>query len=51
VRVSDHRPVTGSFRLWVKKVNPRDRAVAWMESQQGFEDLQQQALADEKYAN
>ncbi|KAJ6440011.1 Inositol polyphosphate-related phosphatase [Purpureocillium lavendulum] len=48
VRVSDHRPVTGSFRLWVKKVNPRNRAVAWMESQQGFEDLQQQVVADEK---
>lgn len=48
VRVSDHRPVTGSFRLWVKKTKPRERAHAWMESQQGFEDLRQQEMADEQ---
>ncbi|KAF4506739.1 hypothetical protein G6O67_006793 [Ophiocordyceps sinensis] len=48
VRVSDHRPVTGSFRLWVKKTNPRERATAWMESQQGFEDLRLQETADEQ---
>ncbi|PNY26157.1 inositol polyphosphate 5-phosphatase [Tolypocladium capitatum] len=47
VRVSDHRPVTGSFRLWVKKVDRRERHVAWMESQQGFEDLRQHEVADE----
>lgn len=48
VRVSDHRPVTGSFHLWVKKIHPRERATAWMESQQGFEDLRQQEMADEQ---
>lgn len=48
VRVSDHRPVTGHFRLWVKKVDPRGRAVAWMKSQQGFEDLRQRETAEEK---
>lgn len=48
VRVSDHRPVTGSFRLWVKRVDARERAVAWMESQQGFEDVRQQETADEQ---
>ncbi|KAG6132984.1 hypothetical protein E4U12_002970 [Claviceps purpurea] len=50
VRVSDHRPVTGSFRLWVKKVDPRGRSKAWMESQQRFEAEQAQVLADEKMA-
>ncbi|ODA79167.1 hypothetical protein RJ55_04759 [Drechmeria coniospora] len=48
VRVSDHRPVTGSFRLWVKKINPRERADAWVESQQAFEELRQEETADEK---
>ncbi|KAF4589614.1 Inositol polyphosphate-related phosphatase [Ophiocordyceps camponoti-floridani] len=48
VRVSDHRPVTGSFRLWVKKVDARGRAVAWMESQQRFEDVRQRETDDEQ---
>ncbi|KAG6006568.1 hypothetical protein E4U21_006866 [Claviceps maximensis] len=50
VRVSDHRPVTGSFRLWVKKVDPRGRSKAWMESQQRFETTQSQVLANAKLA-
>jgi len=36
--VSDHRPVSGRFRFTIKRVNPRRRAVAWMECQQRFED-------------
>ncbi|PHH73519.1 hypothetical protein CDD82_5398 [Ophiocordyceps australis] len=48
VRVSDHRPVTGSFRLWVKRIDARRRAVAWMESQQGFEDVRQREVDNEK---
>ncbi|PFH61386.1 hypothetical protein XA68_17498 [Ophiocordyceps unilateralis] len=48
VRVSDHRPVTGSFRLWVKKVDARGRTVAWMESQQSFEDVRQRETDDEQ---
>lgn len=48
VRVSDHRPVTGSFTLWVKKVDAKRRTIAWMESQQGFEDLRQQEMAEDK---
>ncbi|PHH60312.1 hypothetical protein CDD81_1867 [Ophiocordyceps australis] len=48
VRVSDHRPVTGNFRLWVKRIDARRRAVAWMESQQGFEDVRQREVDNEK---
>lgn len=48
VRVSDHRPVTGSFVMWVKKVDARSRARAWMESQDRFEDVQTQVIANEK---
>ncbi|KAF4974983.1 hypothetical protein FZEAL_8167 [Fusarium zealandicum] len=48
VRVSDHRPVTGTFNLWVKKVNSRSRTVAWMESQQGFETMRQKETSEDK---
>ncbi|KAG6041589.1 hypothetical protein E4U41_003326 [Claviceps citrina] len=50
VRVSDHRPVTGSFRLWVKKVDRTRRSKAWMESQQRFETAQARVIANEKLA-
>ncbi|KAL6849125.1 hypothetical protein ACO1O0_008655 [Amphichorda felina] len=48
IYVSDHRPVTGNFRFWVKKVRPKDRAVAWMESQQSFEAVRVRETADQK---
>lgn len=48
VRVSDHRPVSGRFRLWVRKIDPKKRAVAWMETQQSFEDVRQREVGDEK---
>ncbi|CAI6096792.1 unnamed protein product [Clonostachys chloroleuca] len=48
VYVSDHRPVTGNFRLWVKRVNHSARAKAWMESQQSFEVVRERETADEK---
>ncbi|KAH7165746.1 hypothetical protein EDB81DRAFT_838434 [Dactylonectria macrodidyma] len=48
VRVSDHRPVTGNFILWVKKVDPRRRAIAWVESQQMFENMREEETAEEK---
>lgn len=47
VRVSDHRPVTGRFQLTVKQVDAKKRAVAWMESQQGFENYRDQMAGDE----
>ncbi|OAA41660.1 Inositol polyphosphate-related phosphatase [Metarhizium rileyi] len=50
VRASDHRPVTGSFRLWVKKVDGARRARAWMESQGRFESVRSQVVANEKMA-
>jgi hypothetical protein len=48
VRTSDHRPVTASFKLWVKKVRPGDRAKALMESQRSFETARVRETADEK---
>ncbi|KAL2025085.1 hypothetical protein VTK56DRAFT_87 [Thermocarpiscus australiensis] len=48
VRVSDHRPVSGRFLFEVKKINPKKRAVAWMECQQRWEDVRARAAAEEK---
>jgi WD40 repeat protein len=48
VRVSDHRPVSGRFRLWVKKIDPKKRAMTWMRTQQSFEDTRLRELGDAK---
>lgn len=48
VRVSDHRPVTGKFELTVKRVIPKERAKAWIECQQQFEDVREKELYLEK---
>ncbi|KAL1905982.1 hypothetical protein Sste5344_008241 [Sporothrix stenoceras] len=48
VRVSDHRPVTGCFEFTVKHIDPKRRAVAWMECQQHLEDHRDQVCHQEK---
>lgn len=48
VRVSDHRPVTGKFRLTIKKISPKKRAAAWIEAQQRFEDVKEREVMQEK---
>lgn len=48
IRTSDHRPVSGRYRLWVKRVDPKGRDDAWAESQQSFEAVRDRELADER---
>uniref|UniRef100_L7JN53 Skeletal muscle and kidney-enriched inositol phosphatase n=1 Tax=Pyricularia oryzae (strain P131) TaxID=1143193 RepID=L7JN53_PYRO1 len=48
VRVSDHRPVSGRFLYGIKRIDPRRRAVAWMECQQRLEDTKANVSIDEK---
>ncbi|KAL2177886.1 Endonuclease/exonuclease/phosphatase [Thermothelomyces heterothallicus CBS 202.75] len=48
VRVSDHRPVSGRFRFEVKRIDPKRRAVAWMECQQRWEDRRGREGQEEK---
>ncbi|KAK1687856.1 endonuclease/Exonuclease/phosphatase [Colletotrichum godetiae] len=50
VRVSDHRPVTGRFKFTVKKIQPKARAMAWMDCQQRFEDLKWTEVDNDKMA-
>lgn len=39
VRVSDHRPVTGSFEIIVKRISPKKRAIKWDECQARSSEL------------
>ncbi|PGH15603.1 hypothetical protein AJ80_05467 [Polytolypa hystricis UAMH7299] len=36
VRVSDHRPVSGVFKMRIKTISPKDRTAAWEVCQQEF---------------
>jgi hypothetical protein len=46
VRVSDHRPVSGLFKMVVKKVSPKKRAMKWEECQRQLVELKEN-LANE----
>lgn len=48
VRVSDHRPVSGLFRLRVKTINPKRRLTTRDECEQRFEELKQRIATDIK---
>lgn len=48
IKVSDHRPVSGSFRLHVKNVDERKRAQVVMEAYNAFEDVRQKHLDEAK---
>jgi len=48
VRVSDHRPVTGAFRIVVKKILPKKRAAKWDECQQRLQQRKERLLQDAK---
>lgn len=51
VRVSDHRPVSGCFRLRTKRVDARARAAVWADCEQSFEDERQKDVALARYGN
>lgn len=48
VRVSDHRPVTGRFRIRVKTISPKRRSVVREESEQRFEEMKHRIATDIK---
>ena len=48
VRVSDHRPVSGVFKLRVKTINPKRRMKVWEESEQRFEEVRERVAWDIK---
>ena len=42
VRVSDHRPVTGLFKMKIKRISHRKRALVWEECEQKLEEIKRQ---------
>ncbi|KAL8850659.1 MAG: hypothetical protein Q9221_004378 [Calogaya cf. arnoldii] len=49
LRVSDHRPVTGSFRIRVKTIVPAQREKVWQECQRKFEAVRRKVEQEAKY--
>ncbi|KAL8651857.1 MAG: hypothetical protein Q9226_004516 [Calogaya cf. arnoldii] len=49
LRVSDHRPVTGSFRIRVKTIIPAQREKVWQECQRKFEAVRRKVEQEAKY--
>jgi len=48
VRASDHRPVSGSFRLRVKTIIPEKHARVWERSKNRFEEVKQRTAVEAK---
>jgi hypothetical protein len=48
VRVSDHRPVSGLFKIRVKTIDPKRKIATHDECEQRFEDLKQRIAMDIK---
>lgn len=48
VRVSDHRPVTGTFKIVIKKISPKKRAARWDECQRRLQQRKERLLQDAK---
>lgn len=50
LRVSDHRPVTGTFKVRIKSVISEKRQRTWEQCQQDFEAVKQKLADEAKYA-
>lgn len=48
VRVSDHRPVSGLFKIRVKTISPTKRTMAWARCEEAFEALKFKLLTEIK---
>ncbi|KAL8769390.1 MAG: hypothetical protein Q9209_004618, partial [Squamulea sp. 1 TL-2023] len=49
LRISDHRPVTGSFKIRVKTIIPAKREKVWQECQRRFEAVRHKLEQEAKY--
>jgi len=48
VRVSDHRPVSGRFRIRIKTISPKRRILVQQQSEERFESVKQRIATDTK---
>jgi len=51
VRASDHRPVSGTFRMRIKKISQTKRVQVWEECARRFEEVKQRLATEAKYVN
>ena len=48
VRASDHRPVSGTFRMRIKSISPKERLLAWQRCEKRFRAVREQLAIDAK---
>ena len=48
LRVSDHRPVTAAFKMRVKTISPKKRAMVWERGQRKLEEVKQRMATEAK---
>ncbi|KAI9846341.1 MAG: hypothetical protein M1837_004194 [Sclerophora amabilis] len=48
VRVSDHRPVSASFKIRIKTISPKKRALVWERCERDFERVKRQVGVEAK---
>ncbi len=49
IKVSDHRPVSGTFKMRIKKIQPEKRSIAWNDSVRRFDVIRQKLFSEAKY--
>ncbi|KAL9103017.1 MAG: hypothetical protein Q9163_001907 [Psora crenata] len=49
LRASDHRPVSGTFKIRIKSISEKERAQAWTQCARRFETVKEQLVVDSKY--
>ncbi len=49
LRLSDHRPVSGTFRIKVKAISPKKRVIIWERCEQRFEEVKKKLADEAKY--
>ena len=50
-RVSDHRPVSGTFKMRIKTIQHEKRSLAWRNSVRRFEIVRQKLFSEAKYVS
>jgi hypothetical protein len=49
VRVSDHRPVSGAFKIRIKTVSQKKRVAVWEKCQESFEKEKRRLATEARY--
>ena len=50
LRVSDHRPVSGTFNIRIKSISPKKRVLVWKQCEERLVQMKQKLAKEAKYA-